>query len=448
MGEEQEVKMKPAMSKYIRRVIVVAIATGVMGSTGWGQEIEPAVTSFVIGGVTLQEDVKNPPVPSGMQKFEITYNTPITREQEEEKFRYGIAGLQIHSYPFEFAISLYNATQGTGVAVSEDRLTLTGMVDLPAGATYQMLISPNDIDPVDETQQYFWGTAELPDAEISGRAILPEGVVPLPMGDGGITLLDSERYLKALESEQDFDLFQLAIVRVAWFNEQFEFRLKHVPDGAYAMLAFQEVVDAEGNRKDVGILRGLNALTGGIDSTALVQVVDGQSVTGLQIMLEGEPEPEVIDFSEVRIDSVDAESHSFSVQFPYRRPNMTVDASQALIVNIQKSIQDIVPVFLSGNFDDFLNFVIPFSDLMTGDIISIFGTPISETEMQAILVIRHRKRSDFNGDGNVDFTDFLFFADAFGTRDIFSGYVAEADLDGDGQVAFPDFLIFVSDFEG
>ena len=440
--------MKSAMSTYIRRILVVAIATGVMGSPIWGQEIETAVTSFVIGGVTLQEDVKNPPVPSGMQKFEITYNTPITREQEEEKFRYGIAGLQIHSYPFEFAISLYNATQGPGVAVSEDRRTLTGTVDLPAGATYQMLISPNDFDPVDETQQYFWGTAELPDAEISGRAILPEGVVPLPMGDGGITLLDSERYLKALESKQDFDLFVLAIVRVAWFNEQFEFRLKHVPDGAYAMLAFQEVVDAEGNRTDVGILKGINALTGGVDSTALVHVVDGQSVTGLQIMLEGEPEPEVIDLSEVRIDSVDAESHSFSVQFPYRSPNMTVDASQALIVNIQKSIQDIVPVFLSGNFDDFLNFVIPFSDLMTGDIISIFGTPISETEMQAILVIRHRKRSDFNGDGNVDFTDFLFFADAFGTRDIFSGYVAEADLDGDGQVAFPDFLIFVSDFGG
>ena len=189
--------MKSAMSTYIRRILVVAIATGVMGSTGWGQEIETAVTSFVIGGVTLQEDVKNPPVPSGMQKFEITYNTPITREQEEEKFRYGIAGLQIHSYPFEFAISLYNATQGTGVAVSEDRLTLTGMVDLPAGVTYQMLISPNDFDPVDETQQYFWGTEELPDAEISGRAILPEGVVPLPMGDGGITLLDSERYLRS-----------------------------------------------------------------------------------------------------------------------------------------------------------------------------------------------------------------------------------------------------------
>ena len=438
--------MNSVMSTYIRRILVVALATGVMGSTGWGQETEPAVTSFVIGGVTLQEDVKNPPVPSGMQKFEITYNTPITREEEEEKFRYRIAGLQILSYPFEFAISFHAVTQGPSVAVSEDRMTLTGIVDLPAGVTYQMVINRNDSDPIEEVQQYFWGTAELPDAEVSGRVTLPEGVVPLTGVDGGIALIDSERYLEALESEQDFDLFELAIIRITGFNEQLEFRLKHVPDGDYAIIAYQEVVDAQGNRKDTGILKGINALTGGVDSTALVQVVDGQSVTGLQIMLEGEPE--AIDFSEVRIGSVDAESYSFSVQFPYRRPNMIVDASFALIVNIQKSIQDIVPVFLSGNFDDFLNFVIPFSDLMKGDIISVYGTPISETEMQAILVIRHRKRSDFNGDGNVDFTDFLFFADAFGTRDIFPGYVAEADLDDDGKVDFPDFLIFVSDFEG
>ena len=128
--------MKPAMSKYIRRIIVVAIATGVMGSTGWGQEIETAVTSFVIGGVTLQEDVKNPPVPSGMQKFEITYNTPITREQEEEKFRYGIAGLQIHSYPMAMSIlpisyfSLMPSAQETYFPATSLRLTWMAMVRL------------------------------------------------------------------------------------------------------------------------------------------------------------------------------------------------------------------------------------------------------------------------------------------------------------------------------
>ena len=272
--------MKSVMSTYIRRILVVALTTGVMGSPIWGQEIEPAVTSFVIGGVTLQEDVKNPPVPSGVQTFEITYNTPITREEEEEKFRYRIAGLQILSYPFEFAISFHAVTQGPSVAVSEDRLTLTGIVDLPAGATYQMLISRRDSDPIEEVQQYFWGTAELPDAEVSGRVTLPEGVVPLTGVDGGIALIDSERYLKALESDQDFDLFELAIVRITGFNEQLEFRLKHVPDGDYAIIAYQEVIDAQGNRKDTGILKGINALTGGVDSTALVHVVDGQSVTG------------------------------------------------------------------------------------------------------------------------------------------------------------------------
>ena len=52
---------------------------------GWGQStfaqqqtVTPAVTSFVMGGVTLQEDVKNPPVSSGMQQFEITFNSPVT----------------------------------------------------------------------------------------------------------------------------------------------------------------------------------------------------------------------------------------------------------------------------------------------------------------------------------------------------------------------------------
>ena len=154
--------MKSVMSPYIRRILVVALATGVMGSTGWGQMIETAVTSFVIGGVTLQEDVKNPRLCQvGCRKFEITYNTLIPREQEEEKFRYGIAGVQVHAYPFEFALLFYNATRGPGVAISEDRMTLTGTVDLPAGVTYQMLISRRDSDPIDEQQQYFWGTAEI-----------------------------------------------------------------------------------------------------------------------------------------------------------------------------------------------------------------------------------------------------------------------------------------------
>lgn len=49
-------------------------------------------------------------------------------------------------------------------------------------------------------------------------------------------------------------------------------------------------------------------------------------------------------------------------------------------------------------------------------------------------------RSDFDGNGIVDFGDFLRFAAAFGTQD------AVHDLDGDGSVSYPDFLLFAQDF--
>ena len=48
--------------------------------------------------------------------------------------------------------------------------------------------------------------------------------------------------------------------------------------------------------------------------------------------------------------------------------------------------------------------------------------------------------SDFNGDGTVDFIDFVAFAGAFGSAD------AEFDLNGNGTVDFPDFLTFTQAF--
>ena len=51
-----------------------------------------------------------------------------------------------------------------------------------------------------------------------------------------------------------------------------------------------------------------------------------------------------------------------------------------------------------------------------------------------------RTRSDFNNSGKVDFSDFLLFAEAFGTAN------EKFDLDNSGSVDFPDFLIFVANF--
>ena len=53
---------------------------------------------------------------------------------------------------------------------------------------------------------------------------------------------------------------------------------------------------------------------------------------------------------------------------------------------------------------------------------------------------------DFNGDGVVNFADFLAFAGQFGARQGDGRYEAKYDLDSDGSIGFGDFLIFSSSF--
>ncbi len=54
--------------------------------------------------------------------------------------------------------------------------------------------------------------------------------------------------------------------------------------------------------------------------------------------------------------------------------------------------------------------------------------------------------SDFNGNGAVDFPDFLLFVTAFGSQAGQERYDAKYDLDGNGEIAFDDFLLFVNSF--
>lgn len=54
--------------------------------------------------------------------------------------------------------------------------------------------------------------------------------------------------------------------------------------------------------------------------------------------------------------------------------------------------------------------------------------------------------SDFDGDGEVGFSDFLLFAGQFGARQGDGMYEAKYDLDSDGAVGFSDFLIFSGSF--
>ena len=54
--------------------------------------------------------------------------------------------------------------------------------------------------------------------------------------------------------------------------------------------------------------------------------------------------------------------------------------------------------------------------------------------------------SDFNGDGRVDFVDFLAFGMRFGASRGDATYEAKYDLDQDGTIGFGDFLIFGQEF--
>lgn len=401
------------------------------------QPATPAVTSFVIGGVTLREDVKNPPVPSGMQRFEIAFNSPVLSQTVGG---IDIEGLDFVAFPSELIALLVSAPD---LAISEGGMKLTGTVNLPEGATYQMLIGRSDMAPIVEVQQYFWGTVELSDAVISGTGILPEGFT-LSDSPGVAALINP-----ALITGNDEDPFEGAIVRVANFSEQLEFELKHVPNGSYVLALNQDVVDAQGNRSQLGAFVGINPFTGEIDPASLIQVVDGASATGLQVMLEEITEPELLDIREVSVQSVDAENNSFSVQ--RNGQQVSVDVSQALMITLdQRNPEDIIAIFFSGNVEDLAQLIFPISDLMVGDTVSILGFPISGTAIQALIVIRQApsqtRSADLDGDGDVDFSDFLLFAAAFGKNEGEAGYNAGADLDSSGAVNFQDFLIFANAF--
>ena len=429
------------------------------------QPVTTAVTSFVIGGVTLREDVKNPPVTSGMQRFEITMNQPVVTVDSAGEFD---IDRDFISYPTELIVAIATAPDLTA---SADRMTLTGTVNLPEGATYQVLIGDEDIAPISEQQQYFFGTVELPDAVVSGTARLPEGFRP-GSAPGVAVLIDAEKYSSLLAGDDRTDLIELSIVRLSNFliaesdPEQLLFDLQHVPDGSYALFLWQAVVDAQGNPvfDADGFPLQLSAYLGfdpfgEVDPAKLVRVVNGESVTGLEVVLQEATEPELTTIAEASVLRVEVEYNQFFVQHNDVEVRVAVivptpgdDTSMGtLLFGIDSGSVDIDAIF-----DAFSQGMLPaveffsFSDLRQGDVVSILGLPVSEGAIQALMVLRHTSstaaNADLDGDGDVDFSDFLIFAAAFGTSEGGAGYNAAADLDGDGTVAFSDFLIFANAF--
>ncbi len=65
-----------------------------------------------------------------------------------------------------------------------------------------------------------------------------------------------------------------------------------------------------------------------------------------------------------------------------------------------------------------------------------------------LLDAQETKSADFDGNGTVDFTDFLTFVQGFGKSADQADFNANLDLDGNGTIDFADFLLFVNAFSG
>ena len=419
----------------------------------------PAVVSLVIGGVPLEENANNPPVPSGMQSFEVTFDKPLRAGPD-------LAGdseldVPVVIYPLPNSVAAW--------AISADSLKLTASIQLSENAIYQLIVG----NPPAQ-QQYFFGTVALPDAVVSGRATFPADV-KLTDEPGSAVLMDSDAYSKAysnLLSLDDSDApaqllatildeFLPTIIRIDPFDtleslpKQLAFELKHVPDGSYILALYQNAIDAKGDTIELSAFKGIDAM-GQPDTDDLIRVA-GESVTNLQIALQTDVEPEAI--IEVRVDRIDPEKNLFFVRRDGREVAVSVTvakqgddttSSETLLFTTTDASPDPNDIFsqLEQGMLPGIR-VFPFSQLTVGDTISVLGLPSSDDAMKALFVLRHESPAvtgDLNGDDEVNFADFLIFAAAFGKGVGDEGYNPKADLNNDKMVNFADFILFAMNF--
>ena len=92
-------------------------------------------------------------------------------------------------------------------------------------------------------------------------------------------------------------------------------------------------------------------------------------------------------------------------------------------------------------------------DAATGSVRSILsvdggprGIAVRSVPLGRSFDVEVALRSDFDGSGNVAFSDFLLFASAFGLSSLDHGFDARFDLDNDLRVGFSDFLMFAAAF--
>ena len=191
-----------------RRVIYDADAEGtadivkVIGGAvteGIDITVEPApepvplqIATLTIGGVIVDEGVSNPPVASGLQDVVITLNQGALRHVNDR-------GELDLPFPFKLIPQL-GEDAGPEFTLSGDGTSLSGTIDLPEDATFQLVFGGTRIGG-ENWQNFFLGTADLPESSVSGSLALPEGIEALPDRASGVVVLVPVEALAEIREE-------------------------------------------------------------------------------------------------------------------------------------------------------------------------------------------------------------------------------------------------------
>ncbi len=116
------------------------------------------------------------------------------------------------------------------------------------------------------------------------------------------------------------------------------------------------------------------------------------------------------------------------------RPLLLDELLASLSEGVRPLAQNVLSQFVSP--DDPIRIVITFAKATDTGTSPTPPTPPTPTTLTG----------DFDGNGAVEFPDFLLFVAQFGKSSSDDGFDARMDLDGNGAVEFPDFLLFVAAF--
>ena len=194
------------------------------------------------------------------------------------------------------------------------------------------------------------------------------------------------------------------------------------------------------NNQNVQTMKGITAA-----DTVTVQIfgVDMPKLSGYQITLEYDT------------DFIDSESFSFKSgpMFPdalslmdHTENSITVssattgEASSKTRSGLMGSLNLSTTDNLSPTDSTFISLIKASFSLADGTVADVQRSGVVTLFATATIT------GDFNGDGSVDFPDFLQFAQMFGKQSTDIGFDDRFDLDSDGTIGFSDFLMFATAF--